>query len=91
MIAWAVTAIIRPIFHEVILQGRWAAVVHTQGALCLLCPGSPQDTIIHTGATKNHSAANEPNVKHLQSDMHPSPQRFETVNLTHMEIEQPFY
>lgn len=33
MIAWAVTAIIRPIFREVILQGRWAAVVHTQGAL----------------------------------------------------------
>lgn len=42
MIAWAVTAIIRPIFREVILQGRWAAVVHTQGALCCSCPRAPR-------------------------------------------------
>lgn len=27
-------------------------------------------------ATKNHSAANEPNTKHLQSDMHSGSQRF---------------
>ena len=42
MIAWAVTTIIRPIFREVILQGRWAAVVHTQGALCCSCPRAPR-------------------------------------------------
>lgn len=42
MIARAVTVIIRLIFREVILQGRWAAVVHTQGALCCFCPRAPR-------------------------------------------------
>lgn len=43
-------------------------------------------------ATKNHSAANEPNTKHLQSDMHSGSQRFlrwESLALLGAELNSP--
>lgn len=45
----------------------------------LLLPQSPQDMIVHAGATKNHSTANERNIKHLQSDMDCGSQSWESL------------
>lgn len=70
MIARAVTAIIRAYFPWGHLTGTLGGCgSHTGCSVLLLLPQSPPGYDRPHRATKNHSAANERNIKHLQSDM----------------------